>query len=322
MNFQKIITYALFLAIGVFLLVKLTDLVGDKEALVEKMASAPVWAVSVTFTMGLFAVISRGLRWNLLLRPMGYKASSTNAVAAVAFGYLANTFVPRSGEVARCAALNSSDDVPVDKLIGTVITERVVDVAMLLIFLSVALITNFDAVVGLLSSVQIPGGSALVMLGLALGVITIGTYSILKRKYKNSKAFNFLKGIGSGIKSVQNMEGRLLFAAHTLFIWFMYFLMAYVLFVSMDGLEELGLFQGLWVMVSGGFGMLFPSPGGVGSYQGAVMLGFESIGYDKVIGLAVGNVVWITQTAMLIIAGAVGYFIIIIARLRKSKAQK
>ena len=69
MNFQKIITYALFLAIGVFLLVKLTDLVGDKEALVEKMASAPVWAVSVTFTMGLFAVISRGLRWNLLLRP-------------------------------------------------------------------------------------------------------------------------------------------------------------------------------------------------------------------------------------------------------------
>ena len=66
--------------------------------------------------------------------------------------------------------------------------------------------------------------------------------------------------------------------------------------------------------------MLFPSPGGVGSYQGAVMLGFESIGYDKVIGLAVGNVVWITQTAMLIIAGAIGYFLIIIARLKKSQA--
>ena len=88
----------------------------------------------------------------------------------------------------------------------------------------------------------------------------------------------------------------------------------------MDGLEDLGVFQGLWVMVSGGFGMLFPSPGGVGSYQGAVMLGFESIGYDKVIGLAVGNVVWLTQTAMLIIAGTVGYFLIIIARLKKSKA--
>ena len=87
----------------------------------------------------------------------------------------------------------------------------------------------------------------------------------------------------------------------------------------MDGLEDLGIFQGLWVMVSGGFGMLFPSPGGVGSYQGAVMLGFESIGYEKVIGLAVGNVVWITQTAMLIITGAIGYIVLVVARLNKAK---
>ena len=314
------ITYAVFLAIGVFLLIKLTDLVGDKDALIEKMSSAPAWAVSLTFTMGLLAVISRGLRWNLLLSPMVYKASPTNAVASVAFGYLANTFIPRSGEVARCAALNSTDDIPVDKLIGTVIIERVVDVAMLLVFLTVALITNFDAVIGMFSSVQIPGGSALVMLALALGVFAIGGYAMLKRRRKNSKILNFIKGIFDGVKSVQNMEGRIPFALHTLFIWIMYYLMAYVLFVSMDGLEELGIFQGLWVMVSGGFGMLFPSPGGVGSYQGAVMLGFESIGYDKVIGLAVGNVVWITQTAMLIIAGAIGYFLIIIARLKKSQA--
>jgi len=320
MSIKKMITYAGFLAIGVFLLFKLTDLVGDKDALIEKMSSAPAWAISLTFLMGLLAVISRGLRWNLLLSPMGYKASHTNAVASVAFGYLANIFVPRSGEVARCATLNSTDDVPVDKLIGTVITERVVDVAMLLVFLTVALITNFDAVIGMLSSVQIPGGSALVMLGLALGVFAIGGYAMLKRRRKSSKVLNFIKGIIYGVKSIQNMEGRIPFVLHTLFIWIMYYLMAYVLFVSMDGLEELGIFQGLWVMVSGGFGMLFPSPGGVGSYQGAVMLGFESVGYDKVIGLAVGNVVWITQTTMLIIAGSIGYFLIIIARLNKSQA--
>ena len=320
MNTKKVITYVAFLAIGIFLLVMLTDLVDDKEGLIEKMSSAPVWAVSVTFIMGLLAVVIRGIRWNLLLNPMGFKASITNAVAAVSFGYLANIFVPRSGEVARCAALNSTDDVPLDKLIGTVITERVVDLLMLLIFLTVAFITNIDAVLGLFASVQIPGGSALVILGLAMGVLSIGGYVILKRKNKNSKILKFIKGIGDGAKSVQNMQGKTLFIAYTLFIWIFYYLMTFVIFISMDGLEDLGVFQGLWVMVSGGFGMLFPSPGGVGSYQGAVMLGFESIGYDKVIGLAVGNVVWLTQTAMLIIAGTVGYFLIIIARLKKSKA--
>ncbi len=320
MNFKQLITYAAFLVIGVFLLTKLTEFVDDKEALIEKISSAPFWAVSVTLTMGLLAVISRGIRWNLLLNPMGYKASTTNAVAAVAFGYLANIFLPRSGEVARCAALNSTDDVPVDKLIGTVITERVVDVLMLLILLTVAFITNFDAVLGLFSSIQIPGGSALFVLALAMGVFSIGGYAILKRKNNKSKILKFIKGIGDGVKSVQNMERKIWFILQTLFIWIMYYLMSFVIFISMDGLEDLGFFQGLWVMVSGGFGMLFPSPGGIGSYQGAVMLGFESIGYDKVIGLAVGHVVWLTQTAMLILAGAVGYFHIIIARLKKSKA--
>ncbi|MEC7653812.1 MAG: lysylphosphatidylglycerol synthase transmembrane domain-containing protein [Bacteroidota bacterium] len=320
MNLKQLITYAAFLAIGVFLLTKLTEFVDDKEALIEKMSSAPFWAVSVTLTMGLLAVFSRGIRWNLLLNPMGYKASTTNAVAAVAFGYLANIFLPRSGEVARCAALNSTDDVPVDKLIGTVITERVVDILMLLILLTIAFITNFDAVLGLFSSIQIPGGSALFVLALAIGVFSIGGYAILKRKNNKSKILKFIRGIGDGVKSVQNMERKIWFILHTLFIWIMYYLMAFVIFISMDGLEDLGVFQGLWVMVSGGFGMLFPSPGGIGSYQGAVMLGFESIGYDKVIGLAVGHVVWLTQTAMLILAGAVGYFHIIIARLNKSKA--
>ena len=70
MNFKKVITYTAFLAIGVFLLIKLIELVDDMEDLIEKMSSAPVWAVSVTFTMGLLAVVIRGIRWNLLLNPM------------------------------------------------------------------------------------------------------------------------------------------------------------------------------------------------------------------------------------------------------------
>jgi hypothetical protein len=97
----------------------------------------------------------------------------------------------------------------------------------------------------------------------------------------------------------------------------MYFLMSFVLFKSMRGVSDIGIFDGLWVMVSGGFGMVFPAPGGIGSYQWAVMLGFESLGYDRIIGIAVGNVVWITQTAMLIIVGIVGYFVLMFARIRK-----
>ena len=56
-----------------------------------------------------------------------------NSIASVAFGYLTNTVIPRSGEIARCTALNSTDNVPIDKLFGTVIIERVIDFIMLLL---------------------------------------------------------------------------------------------------------------------------------------------------------------------------------------------
>jgi len=102
----------------------------------------------------------------------------------------------------------------------------------------------------------------------------------------------------------------------------MYFCMSYFLFKAMKGVNDIGILDALWVMVAGGFGMLFPTPGGIGSYQWAVTLGFESIGYEKLIGVAVANVVWITQTSMVIFTGALGYLFIVVNRLSLKKISK
>ena len=330
MNWKKALTLSVFFAIGVFLFVKLMDMVEDKAELFEYMSSAPIWAISVTFIMGFLAIVSRGYRWLLLIQPMGYTASGFRAVCAVAFGYLANTFVPRSGELARCAALNSTDDIPVNKLIGTVITERVVDFIMLFLFMSVALLTNLDAVIRLLSKIPFPDGSVLQnsIIAFVLILLLIIVVFIIKRIIKaesslQKKIAQFLSGIGQGIKSVLLMKRRIAFVLHTFFIWIMYFLMSYGLFISMDGSRGIGVFESVWVMVSGGFGMVFPAPGGIGSYQWAVTLGFESLGYDQLVGVSVGNVVWLTQTGMIIIVGTIGYFFLAAYRvsLKKSKPE-
>ena len=328
MNWKKALTLSVFFAIGVFLFVKLMDMVEDKAELLDYMKSAPVWAISVTFTMGLLAIVSRGLRWLILLEPMGYTASGFRSVCSVAFGYLANTFVPRSGEVARCAALNSTDDIPVNKLLGTVITERVVDFIMLFIFMSVALLTNFDAVISLLGKIKLPESSTIQKLIIAFGLLIIVVVLVLSRSNKSEnpiqkKISEFIIGIGQGIKSVLSMKHRTAFIFHTFFIWIMYFLMSYVLYKSMKGSSGIDIFDSLWVMVSGGFGMVFPAPGGIGSYQWAVTLGFESLGYDRLVGVSVGNVVWITQTIMVIISGAIGYIFLTAYRfsLKKTKPE-
>ena len=63
------------------------------------------------------------------------------------------------------------------------------------------------------------------------------------------------------------MEKRGLFLFHTLFIWVMYFLMSYVLFKAIPAVSALGLTDAVLVMVAGGFGMVLPAPGGIGSYH-------------------------------------------------------
>ena len=319
MNIKKTLTLIGFFAIGVFLFVKLMDMVEDKAELFDYMSSAPWWAIILTFIMGLLAIISRGLRWIILLEPMGYTASKFMAICAVAFGYFSNTFVPRSGELVRCAVLNSTDDIPVNKLFGTVITERVVDLGMLFILMIIAFSTNLDAVLTLLDKIQLPQGTTLFVTTFVLVCVIIIGFIIIR---KSKKISEFVTGIGAGIKSVLEMKRRMSFILHTFFIWIMYFFMSYFLFKAMKGVSDIGILDALWVMVSGGFGMVFPAPGGIGSYQWAVTLGFESIGYGKLIGVAVANVVWITQTSMVIITGGIGYLFIVAYRFSLKKMSK
>lgn len=78
----------------------------------------------------------------------------------------------------------------------------------------------------------------------------------------------------------------------------------------MENTKGISPFQGLFIMVAGGFGMVFPAPGGTGSYQYAIKLAFIALGMSSVDGLAYGNLQWAAQTLMMFIAGGVGFFMI------------
>ena len=319
MTLKNGLTTLVFFGIGVGLFWLAMQGVEDPEALKQDMRSAQWWGIAASFVMGYLAIVSRGIRWNLLLAPMGHRPSPARSVHAVAFSYFANAFVPRSGEVARCAALNQTDHIPVDQLFGTVITERVVDFVMLFGLVGFALITNLDAFLSLMNEAQLPATPTL--LGLAvLGLAgSVGLWWLAQQRDRDGivgKAAGFLQGIGTGIRSVLAMEKRAQFLAHTLFIWAMYFLMSYVLFKAIPAVSSLGFTDAVLVMVAGGFGMVLPAPGGIGSYHWAVSLGFAAVGFSSDVGFAVANVVWLTQTAMIVVTGGLGYVMLFLHRMR------
>ena len=320
MTLRKGLTTLVFFGIGLGLFWLAMQGVEDPEALKHDMRSAQWWGIAASFVMGYLAIVSRGLRWNLLLAPMGHHPSPARSVHAVAFSYFANAFVPRSGEVARCAALNQTDDIPVDQLLGTVITERVVDFLMLFGLVAFALLTNLDAFLALMQEAQLPAMPTLIGAGVA-GLAGCGALWWISQQQGRSgllgKMAGFLQGIGTGIRSVLAMEKRGLFLFHTLFIWVMYFLMSYVLFKAIPAVNALGLTDAVLVMVAGGFGMVLPAPGGIGSYHWAVSLGFAAVGFSGDVGFAVANVVWLTQTAMIVLTGGLGYLMLFLHRMQR-----
>ena len=320
MTLRKGLTTLVFFGIGLGLFWLAMKGVEDPEALKRDMRSAQWWGIATSFVMGYLAIVSRGLRWNLLLAPMGHHPSPARSVHAVAFSYFANAFVPRSGEVARCAALNQTDDIPVDQLLGTVITERVVDFLMLFGLVAFALLTNLDAFLALMQEAQLPAMPTLIGAGVVALVGCGALWWISQQQGRSGllgKMAGFLQGIGTGIRSVLAMEKRGLFLFHTFFIWVMYFLMSYVLFKAIPAVSALGLTDAVLVMVAGGFGMVLPAPGGIGSYHWAVSLGFAAVGFSGDVGFAVANVVWLTQTAMIVLTGGLGYLMLFLHRMQR-----
>jgi uncharacterized membrane protein YbhN (UPF0104 family) len=325
MSFRKVLMYLGFLGIGVLLFYMAFSMVEDREALWNDMRSASWTGLILSFVMGYLAIVSRGLRWVILLDPLGHKPSSIRTVHAVTFAYFANTFIPRSGELARCAALNQTDDIPVDQLFGTVISERVVDFVILMVLTCIAVFSNLPAFLGLIEGAELPDTTnavigGFVLLG-ALGLAWFKRKMLLQLSFAQ-KVLSFLKGIWEGLNSIRQMKRKGMFLFHTFFIWSMYFFMAWVIFKSIGAVASITVTQALFIMVAGGFGMVMPAPGGVGAYHWAVMLGFSALGYAQELGFAVANVIWITQTAMIVITGGIAYLALMWFRIRKDRENR
>jgi uncharacterized protein (TIRG00374 family) len=282
------------------------------------------WAIA-SWVIGYAAIISRGLRWKSLLQPLGHKPKTLNSIGAVSFSYLANSVVPRSGEVARCAALNQTDDIPVDHLLGTVITERVVDFIMLFLFMAVALFGNTGEFMKVVDGTELPEsaktaltiGGICVVIG--LGLLLVLRKQFLKIKFVEAKIVPFLLGLKDGLKAVFSMKQKVRFIAHTLFIWFSYYAMAYVVFLGSPGLEDTPMLTVLVIMIAGGWGMIFPAPNGMGTYQWATILAFGFLALGKEAGHSYAFAVWAIQGSMIISTGLLGMGWVSIAKFRKNR---
>ena len=181
----------------------------------------------LSVAMGFLSHVSRGIRWQYTLASMHYFPKRYNLVLAVFIGYLLNLTVPRSGEVSRALLINRYDKVPFDKAFGTILTERVIDMCILLLFIAVVFVFQFDLVWHFLESYFT--FSYIIVILLVLGLVFVAFLYWIYRSTSSiaQKIRKMLSGIKEGIFSIAHLKKKWQFIAHTLFIWLMYFLMFY-----------------------------------------------------------------------------------------------
>lgn len=285
----------------------------DLEAVGREMGRAKLYWFGVSVAVGYAAVISRGMRWKLVLDSMGYPTTAWRATHAIGIGYLINMVFPRAGEVARATALRRSDKTPVDVLLGTIIVERLIDLIMMSILLGITVLLTYPELQKLLASTQSAPASDeggfpwIPVVGL---VLALASWFSRRRFFETAlgqRVQSFLRGLAHGFTSITRLHRPWAYLGHTLFIWGAYFLMVYVCFFALPATEDIQIDESLFVMMAASLGVVVPVPGGVGAYHYLVAKALEVLSIPYVEGLAFATLVHASQALMLMSTGVIGF---------------
>ena len=178
------------LGLGVFLIYySLSTITSDQRTLIwSYIEQAHPIPILISIIFGALSHLSRAYRWKFLLNPLGYRPSFINLTGAVLVNYLSNLGIPRSGDVLRVTVISAYEKIPFSKGLGTVISERVIDLVMMMLLVFSAMYMGGDWV-----QEQLGGSTVLlVSFGIFIGlVVAIMVFPFLI----NTKRFPYLARI-------------------------------------------------------------------------------------------------------------------------------
>ncbi len=282
----------------------------EREQILHYISNASPFWVGISVIIGILSHISRAVRWKYLLEPMGYRPKTINTIFIVLISYFANLGIPRSGEILRATALTTYEKVPFEKGFGTIVTERVIDLLMLLIIILVTLVLQTDFILGFLEQrgVNLIGAIGILFVGI-VGLF-LGSYIIRKSKSPLAlKLKGFLGGLQDGVLSLFRMKNKWPFILHTVFIWAAYFGMFWVIKYTVEETVPLSMGELLVAFVAGAFAMSTTN-GGIGLYPIAVSAALGIYGISSVSGDAFGWIMWIAQTMMVVLFGTISFIVL------------
>jgi uncharacterized protein (TIRG00374 family) len=330
-NISTLIQLIVFLSFGLGLIIWRYNAMedSDKIAMFQSFKNVRwIWVLPIVI-ISFLSHYFRALRWKLLLQSIKPSTNIVNTTFAVLVGYLANTLIPRLGEVAKCTVLAKYEGVPVDKLVGTVIAERAFDMACFFILIGLTLILQFDIIAPFAHDIY----QAIffdthqeflwsrILLLFSAAVVGIFLFILIYKKIKVSKAGKIIQGIIEGLKTIGKVNSKFQFILYTLLIWMMYMLVSVFVFYAMPETQHISPLAGLSVITFGSIAMML-TPGGIGAFPVIISQVLLLYGISEGVGQAYGWINWALQTIIVIVLGLFSLTFIPIYNRNKQYEQK
>jgi uncharacterized membrane protein YbhN (UPF0104 family) len=233
---------------------------------------APGMIALLFVAVGVYAIATllRGWRWDRVLRSMKIGHRKGDAYSLVCVGYMGNNVLPaRGGELLRVMLMAPRTQARRRELLGSVITERVLDVVAL---------AGLFAVMTLASVAGSPVGMAPAWIALGggiAGVLGLMLYLRLRRRGRFEKFATAVRPVARASKIITKPEGALLVAV-TAFVWMLEGVVFWLVGRSL-GLD-IDIVGGTFLVVLASFFALIPAaPGYVGTFDTAVLFGLHAL---------------------------------------------
>ena len=307
----------LIIGIGIFIYIY-KDLQLDQIG--NTLSSLKYEWIVLSGIFGLASHFVRALRWQLLIEPLAHKPNTLNTYLAVLVLYLFNILIPRGGEIARCTALHRYEKIPFPKLLGTVVTERLSDLAtFVLVLLALILwdspvIDNFfknnpRLVEGFRNTIH----SEYFYLTL-LVIAGAGFFIFYYRRGSNStlmdKILKIKEQFREGISTISRTRSSLLYVFYTLFIIFLWLLMLYVVFFAYEPTSNLSFKIAVITFAISSFAFILPIQAGIGAWHYLVIQVLFLFGIDKDIGAVFALISHTFTNLIFLIVGTVAFIIL------------
>lgn len=325
---RQIISYSFFIALSIGVSWYVFSKVGFENILDELKEIRLVW-IFLVLIVSLTGHFIRALRWQQLIQTTSNQPPIHTVFVALIAGYFVNLGIPRLGEVTRCISLNKLSKTPFAASIGTVVTERIIDVITLItLFIGVSWIQSdrlskvYNQYVGkhlehLLTHVTSSQHFILevVISFFIFGVLIFLMRTRIKSWFDQLLQIAFIKNFKNGLLSILNVKQIGLFLFYTALIWCSYFLTSYVCFFALPKTAHLGISAGIAVTVYGSISRSLPAAGGsVGIYHALVAAVLILFGVDEEKGIALAVIIHGTQVLFYLITGTYAGIIIAISR--------